>query len=139
MATREFGAYVTRAKTPNRVLTTPAMTNAIKRFLPTLESAAEEAIEMQRTLQEAEIAEQDQGKRSRLEEAFQKLGAIRRITGDLTLYTRQLVQAFRELDEVNARITTESAEPKPITVKGRAASPKPKAVKPKVVKSRPER
>lgn len=140
MPSKELRAYVTRAAPSNKVLTTSAMTNAIKRFLPTIEKAAEEANEMQRALQEAEIAEPDPSKRGRLEEAFQKLGAIRRITGELSQQTRQLVQAFRELDDVNQRIAAGEEPPPPASVrKATAASATPKAVKPKVVKSRPER
>jgi hypothetical protein len=111
---------------------------AVKAFLPAIEKATEEAASLQRSLQEAEIAEPNPAKRAHYEEAFQKIGAIRRIAGELTVLTRTLVQAYRELQDVHERMAASDAPPVVAPGAARAAA-QPRSVKQKVVKSKPER
>ena len=95
---KEVTAYLARATGASRFSAEKAAT-AVKALLPMLEDAAGEAAELERSLQEAELAEPG----TQYEEAFQKIGAIRRITSEMFGQARTLVQAFRELEAVNAR------------------------------------
>src|SRR5687768_8042479 len=108
---KEVTAYVTRTKRASRFSADKAA-NAVRLFLPLIENATEEAAQRYTALAAAEIAETDPARRGYFEEAFQKIGAIRRLTGELALNARQLIQAFRELEQSDERIASES-EPQP--------------------------
>ena len=133
---KEVSAYVTRTKRASRFSSAKAA-SAVRSFLPDLENAMEEAVQLERSLQEANLADRDPARAGAFEEAFQKIGAIRRITSELAPQLRTLVQAFRELEAVNARIAEEEA-PAPTAAKARASA-SARSVKPTVVKSKPEK
>ena len=138
MPPKEAAAYVARSKRAAR-FTAETAGDAVKQLLPLLERSTEEAAQLKRALQEAELAETDESHRGRYEQAFQKLGAIHRITGEVEAGSRQLVKAWRELEEANARIAEHVGAPEPVTVRGEPA-PKPRAPKRQaVVHSKPER
>ena len=100
---KEVTAYIARTKRASRFSAETAG-DAVKNLLPMLEAAMEEAAQLERSLHEANLVEPN----PRHEEAFQKIGAIRRITGEMSVQARQLMQVMRELEQVNEAIAASS-------------------------------
>lgn len=84
--------------------------DSVVAFLPVLAKARRQAAEMQSLAQHAEIVEDDDEIRGRMELYIQKAGAIQRICGKIEKELRDLATSFRNLERQDADVRERAQE-----------------------------
>src|SRR5690242_20465499 len=104
----ETQALLDELKAPS-IITAAQINAGVKNFAPGIGKVISEAGVLARLAQDSEIAEPDDGLRALYGELFQKIGAMRRIGGEMERDTRDIVACMREVADVVQRIRTAAA------------------------------
>ena len=101
----ETQALLDEMKMPS-VISAAQINTGVKNFAPGIGKVISQAGVFARLAQDSEIAEPDAGLRQLYEEFFQKIGAMRRLGGEMERETRSVVACMRDLTDIAQRIRT---------------------------------